>query len=165
MAVDNAIDGMGLVLSSSIAAHNVIQKFDPRGLIKGLDEEVSLRAVMLVFGLAIVGYGRARVLSCRRTLLEEQMYYGFGRTAIQCRKAGVDPSLARPSERRVTSCLPEDSDHGRGMALDVDFSMYHLIEPAVIGPVCRALDVEWGGFWKSRDYGHFGFRRRYNGSK
>lgn len=158
-------DKFPLVVSASVAAKSLLQKMDPAGVIEGLVEEARMAAMMLVFGLATSGYGRARALSGHRTLLVQEMIYGLGRTAAQCRRAGIDPALARPGEPRATWGRPRDSDHVRGMALDVDFSMYDYDRPPEVERVCRALNVEWGGWWKVRDFGHFGFRRGYNGPK
>jgi len=150
-------------VSASAVLHTVLMVLDPTRRIRDLDDDAQLRAMLLVFGLSIMGYGRCRVLSGRRSLIEEEMLYGLGRTAAECRRAGVPTSHARPGHDRVVWCRPSDSDHVRGLALDVDFSVYSGVDGVLIGPVCRVLDIEWGGFWKVRDCGHFGFRRSYNG--
>lgn len=105
----------------------------------------------------------------RRTLDEQKRLYGKGRTAAQCRAAGVPESYAKPSERVVTWTL--NSNHLSGNAVDVAPFVNGALQyddsgklglwpkiAAAFKQAARELDVPivWGGDWKKTiDRPHF----------
>lgn len=150
-------------VSATVSARAALEIMDERNKVATLEPECRLRANAVLLLLAIAGYGRARVRSCRRSLIEEEVLYGQGRSEAELRAAGVDPSLAVPRAAQVTWTLPIDADHVCGQAMDVGFEMYMSVQWEVVQSICRMLNLEWGGLWKVRDMGHFSFRQKYNG--
>lgn len=132
-----------------------LEVMDPEGLLESLDERIRWQFWALCWGLAAAGLGRARVIEARRSLDRQKRLWAQGRTGEQCRKAGVDPSWARPDLPRVTWIPPHQGKHVQGRAVDLSFAGYHSEQIAVAGWVAKALGVTWGGYWKVRDYGHF----------
>jgi hypothetical protein len=110
----------------------------------------------------MLGLGLARVTYGRRSIEKQYDLYGQGRSETELIRAGVDPKYARPAKRICTWCEPKDSDHVKGQAIDVDFSKYPNNSYVGVQMLCRILNVEWGGNWKVRDYGHFGLGKPYN---
>lgn len=105
-----------------------------------------------------------------RTLDEQKRLYGKGRTAAQCKAAGVPVHYAHPSEAKVTWTLR--SNHlvkadGYGHALDfapyingkvhmparptkADEQLYRDIANAFKRAAMECcVVIEWGGDWKS----------------
>lgn len=105
----------------------------------------------------------------RRTLDEQKRLYGKGRTAAQCRAAGVPEAYAKPNEKQVTWTLR--SNHLSGNAIDVAPYINGRLEYDDNGKLglwpkiakafkdaARELGVpiEWGGDWtKTKDRPHF----------
>ena len=142
-------------VSGSPMVGAAIKLMDPKALIEstGVEHRVTFR--LLVLGLAQAGYGRVRVVCGRRSLDEQMVLYGYGRTAAECAKACVPSKYARPGRDRVTWVKPSESMHVRGRAIDIDFSMYGVVTWSVVGVIADELGLTWGGNWKVRDYGHF----------
>lgn len=114
-----------------------------------------MRFGLLMFGLGLLGYGRARVSSTRRSLDEQSRLYGRGRTAAELRVAGVDPGYAAPGLSRVTWTEPMKSKHVGDRAMDVWFGGYARVEWFRVGALAALLGLTWGGDWSKKDYGHF----------
>lgn len=105
----------------------------------------------------------------RRTLDEQKRLYGKGRTAAQCRAAGVPESYAQPSAAKVTWTL--NSNHLSGNAIDVAPFVNGKLEYDDSGKlglwpkIAKAfkdaarelgVSIEWGGDWtKTKDRPHF----------
>lgn len=137
------------------AAGEVLRAMDPDKLIDELEEWVRWRARMLLCGLALVGYGRARVIDGYRTLDGCRKLYGFGRGEDECEEAGVSRTRAQPQEEKVTWVVPEFSMHHRRRALDIDLSMYTGLNVDAVDRVARAVGMTYGGVWSVRDTYHF----------
>lgn len=115
------------------------------------------------------------VVQGRRTLDEQRKLYGKGRTAAQCKAAGVPAHYARPGEPKVTWTM--NSDHlakrdGYGHAVDLaafvegaidwqNIRLYHAIAAAMKHAArIEGVAIEWGGDWsKTKDYPHFALMR------
>lgn len=151
MAVESATTHVGKLL----------REMDPRDKIRELRPECQMKARLLLAGLAMVGFGKARVVSTRRTTQEQEKIYGFGRSEEELRERGVPAIYARPNERLRTKVLPGHSDHERCEAIDFDLSAYASWSFEKIKGVARELNIEWGGNWRMRDYGHFGLAKKY----
>ena len=105
----------------------------------------------------------------RRTLDEQKRLYGKGRTAAQCRAAGVPIDYALPMEKKVTWTL--QSNHLSGNAIDVAPFVNGKLEyddngklglwPKIAKAFKDAarelgVSIEWGGDWKkTTDRPHF----------
>jgi peptidoglycan L-alanyl-D-glutamate endopeptidase CwlK len=104
------------------------------------------------FGLTIVEGVRERV--------RQMALYGQGRTAAECKAAGVDPALARPGLRKVTWTL--NSRHYRhpvtntGSAVDLapypldwdDASKFDTISRAMFRAAGELNEqIRWGADW------------------
>ena len=141
--------------SASDLVVSAVKILDPRGYIEGLLESArdNFRALLIL--LAYRGYGRVRATCGRRSLDSQMRLYGQGRGQGECLAAGVPAIYARPRLPVVTWCRPEDSKHVRGLALDVDFSMYRGVTWWTVGKAAEACGLTWGGTWKVKDYGHF----------
>lgn len=94
------------------------------------------------------------VLEGRRTKKAQQEYFGAGRTAAELKAAGVDPSLARPSERQKTWTL--NSKHLTGDAVDVcpwpvdwdTLSKFDAIAKAMFAAAKELkTPIRWGHDW------------------
>jgi hypothetical protein len=88
-------------------------------------------------------------------LQEEEALFGHGRSEDDVAAAGFQRSLAQPGLPKVVWCLPKDSRHVRGRAIDVSWAGYTVIPSAVVKSLCGCLGLEWGGSWKVADVGHF----------
>ena len=141
--------------SASVLAGELLRAMDPKNLVQGLEEEVRWKFRACLFVVAAAGFGRARVIETKRSLARQMMLYGKGRTSSELRADGVDPKYAAPGCRRVSWILPRLGMHVRGLAWDVDFSMYDARSLARLEGVVESIGVTWGGAWKVRDYGHF----------
>lgn len=128
---------------------------DPRSLIESLESEHRTRFRGLILVVAMLGMGRVKVISCRRSLQEQQVIWGRGRTIADCRRAGVPEIHASPDEAKVTWAAPRLSKHVGGLALDLDVSMYEQENYSILGHAARSLGLDWGGDWRVKDYGHF----------
>lgn len=141
--------------SASAFVKAALTIMDPRGVIETLIESAQPRMRTVLLQLALAGYGKVRVASGRRTLDEQRRIFGRGRTGKQCRLAGVGESYADPDEAQVSWCLPEDSEHVRGCAMDVDLSMYEGFPYTTVARVAALAGVINGGEWPQKDGGHF----------
>ena len=81
---------------------------DYSGIVAALDERVRDHAVALLCVLAYRGFGRLEVFSGRRTLEQQEILYGHGRSAEECKAVGVNPAYADPGGPVVTWSRPED---------------------------------------------------------
>jgi len=142
-------------LSATAMVRDALKRMDPEGLIEHLrpDSRTYFRGVLL--SIAMIGFGKARVISTLRPLEEQQRLYGEGRTVAECREGGVPVEYARPAAPQVTWCLPEESAHVQARAMDLDLSGYAWDTLSVLGHVARSFGATWGGDWRVRDYGHF----------
>ena len=147
--------------SATTYIQKVFREFDRTDKIRELRPECQWKARLLVAGLAVLGFGKARVASTRRSTQEQEKIYGYGRSEEELREHGVPVVYAKPNERILTKVLPGDSDHERSEAIDIDFSMYNPMSYEKIRPLARTLDIEWGGNWRMRDYGHFSLAKPY----
>ena len=143
------------MVSATGAARGAVRLMDPEGLCGKLGCREQMVFEFLLLGLAWVGYGRLRVVEGLRSLEREKKLWGQGRTEGECRKAGVPVEYASPDSEKRVWCLPEKSKHVRGMAIDLDLSMYAGCVPLAMGRIAKMLHVTWGGNWRVRDYGHF----------
>lgn len=132
-----------------------LKRMDPSRLVNSLDPTYLDRGKLLCLAVAYVGFGNARCVSGRRGLRAQQMLYGQGRSAEECRKAGVPADYSRESQRQVTWCRPEESGHVGGRALDFDVGGYAETALPTLKHAADLLGCVWGGDWKVRDYGHF----------
>ena len=105
----------------------------------------------------------------KRTLDEQKRLYGKGRSAAQCRAAGVPEAYAKPNEAKVTWTL--NSNHISGNAIDVAPYINGKLEyddngklglwPKIAKAFKDAapeldVSIEWGGDWtKTKDRPHF----------
>jgi hypothetical protein len=110
---------------------------------------------MVVLMLVDRGYGKLRVVGGRRTLDRQQRLFGKGRTAEECRRYGVPDGYANPSAAEVTWCVPEDSKHVQGRAIDISFAAYTEFPWDEVMEVAVMCGVRWGARWKKKDGGHF----------
>lgn len=142
-------------VSASAMVGAAVKVMDPSKMIDGVSPTVAMRFRLLVLGLALLGYGRARVTSGRRSLDSEMVLYGKGRTQEECLQAGVPKIYARPAQKRVVWVRPAESKHLTGMAVDVYWGSYKRVAWSQVERVADDLGLMWGGSWKVRDYGHF----------
>jgi peptidoglycan L-alanyl-D-glutamate endopeptidase CwlK len=93
------------------------------------------------------------VLEGVRTVARQHELYGQGRTAAQCRAAGVDPRHAKPG-RQVTWTLK--SNHFAGRAVDLVPWPIDWNTPAKFNAISRAMfaaakelgvSLRWGADW------------------
>jgi hypothetical protein len=133
------------------------------GKISKLQPQYQEKAKLLLAAIAMLGFGKAKVVSTRRTSQEQEKIYGYGRSEEELREHGVPAMYAKPNERIRTRVLPGESDHEKGEALDIDLSAYASFAYDKLKTAAKLLDVEWGGNWRMRDYGHFGLSKPYNG--
>lgn len=94
-----------------------------------------------------------------RTQARQHQLYGQGRTAAELSAAGVDPSLAKPREQKVTWTL--NSNHakkadGFGHAVDLvpypvdwnDLAKFHAIADAMFAAARElGVTIRWGADW------------------
>lgn len=108
-----------------------------------------------------------------RTQDQQDRYYGKGRSAAQCKAAGVNPEYARPDEAKVT--WTRNSNHIGGRAVDIAPMVDGLIVwddngkrglwPKLAAAFKEAAKLEgvritWGGDWqKTKDRPHFELAR------
>lgn len=149
--------------SNTIRAKMLEKSMDPRGLIDQLDSGCQTRARALIYCLTLAGFGQATVCGGLRSITEQYALYGLGRSEEALRKVGVPAHYARPAERQRTWCHPEDSDHVKGQAVDIDLSAYLSIPQNQLRAIAHALNVEWGGNWTVKDIGHFGLGKTFDG--
>lgn len=133
----------------------VVAGVDPKGCLGGLENGARWRLGVMVLCLVLAGYGRVRIISGRRSYVEQEKIYGKGRSEEMCAKAGVDRTFADPDSAIVTWVLPHSSRHVTGEAIDVDWSSYEVVDREVVRKIAESLGVTWGGNWKVRDDGHF----------
>lgn len=146
---------MGSIETATPAAKQVIEMQDPHLMIDGTKDEVRNRFRGLLLVLSYHGYGRARVIAGTRSLNQQMLIYGKGRTEAQCLKNGVPKIYARPDGPIVTWCVPSKSRHVQGRAIDISFAAYTEMDWKRVGSIAASLKISWGGNWKVRDYGHF----------
>jgi len=141
--------------SATDAIRQVLGIMDPKGLIEELrsDWRTYFRGVLLAIGM--IGFGRARVICCHRSLAGQREIYGQGRSEGECVVAGVPRRFAKPKLQERTWCLPEDSKHVKRRAMDLDLSGYPDSSMELLGHVARSFGCTWGGAWRVSDYGHF----------
>lgn len=142
-------------MSANEHAKAVLAEMDPRVLLGELEPWVRWRGRLLVCGLALLGYGRAKVICGYRTLERCERLFGQGRTEAECLEAGVPGEYASANLKRVTWIRPEFNRHHRRRALDVDFTMYTDLNDDAIECVARSVGMMWGGVWSARDAYHF----------
>jgi len=142
------------IKSQSENVQDAVQAMDPKGFITELGWQNECRAAGVLATLAYAGYGRVRVVSGRRSLDQQHVLFGQGRTKEECVAEGVPAIYARPALPRVTWVAPMDSRHVEGRAIDVDWSSYGAKAWSRIGRLLQGLGVEWGGEWSVRDYAH-----------
>lgn len=147
-----------MLASGSVAAGELLDVMDPKGLLKGLEGKTRLLARWLLLELAIAGYGKVRVASGRRSLDEQQRIYGQGRDVAACKSVGVPATYSRPDGPVVTWVVPACSRHVRGEAFDLDLSAYGARSYPAIGVIGESCGLDWGGRWDARDDGHFELR-------
>jgi len=148
--------------SGTTFSKGLVKAMDPHGLLLTLKPEAQWKAACVLMLLARAGYGQARVIAGVRSLEEQKRLYGHGRTGTELRAAGIAATYAAPEMPKVTWCRPEDSDHVRGMAIDIDLSRYFELKVEVAACICEVLHCEWGGFWQVVDRSHWGFARGSN---
>lgn len=144
-----------VAMDASGHAKAVVEEMDPIGSIEGLDEWVRWRVRLLLCGLALVGYGRAKVICGYRCQEACEQDYGKGRTAEECEAAGVPPECALPGWKRVTWIVPKYNMHWRHRAVDVDLRMYTDLAEDMVNHIARTVGMTWGGVWSVRDTYHF----------
>lgn len=132
-----------------------VKEMDPKHYVDTLVEEMRDKARLLLLFFAYNGYGLVFVTYGRRSLKEQQEIYGAGRNRAQCTAVGVPAEYARPDEPMRTWCLPEESKHVKGRALDVTYRQYELIPHEVCRRGAALVGLDWGGDWRKKDYGHF----------
>lgn len=128
---------------------------DPKSRLAKGQWSLQVRGSNVLLGLARAGYGRVRVVCVMRTLVQEMQHYGKGRTRLQCFAAGVPEGFARPNVSQVAWCLPRDSKHVKGLAMDVSWANYKAVDWDLVHEIAAQCCVTWGGDWDVRDYGHF----------
>jgi len=134
---------------------NIFSRADTGRRLRLLDVRVSRRFRLLILGLVDRGYSGVRITDGLRDLDRERRLYGYGRTAGECHKAGVEGWCADPSARKVTWTRPELSKHVRGEAMDVSWRECEVPPGRVVAELCKELGITWGGNWKVRDDCHF----------
>lgn len=144
-----------LGISATEEAARVLELIDPLRCIETCAEEAKAQFRVLLFLLALEGYGRVRVVKGRRSLEEQRRLYGMGRTARECRRAGVPERYARPRDIKVTWTTPFGSRHVSGHAIDLAWSMYTNVAWGRVSEIAGMCGLKWGGNWEVRDYGHF----------
>lgn len=145
----------GSMSPASKAARKVLAEMDPDAAVETLQSWVRWRVRMLLCGLAMLGYGRAKVLQGYRTLEECERNYGKGRVPDECAAADVPVEYALPAEDRVTWILPKFNRHWRRRAVDIDLTMYVELMEDAIATLARSVGMIWGGEWSVRDTYHF----------
>lgn len=101
-----------------------------------------------------------RVLEGLRSVARQHKLYGQGRTAAQCKAAGVDPSLARPDMRQVTWTLKSrhfpDPRTGKSRAVDLlpapydwkDLKHFDAVALAMYAAAAELkVKIRWGADW------------------
>lgn len=141
--------------TASAGVQAALRMMDERGYVAALDERVRDHAVALLCVLAYRGFGRLEVFSGRRTLEQQEILYGHGRSAEECKAVGVNPAYADPGGPVVTWSRPEESMHVRGLAIDLGVEVYSQASWAEIGRIGERMGWRWGGRWRVRDYSHF----------
>lgn len=141
--------------SGTKLATAAVSLLDPKDRIDECVDWVRWRFRGVVLNLALMGFGRCRVICGRRTFEEQLRLYGMGRSKEELRIGGYDSSYADGEKGVVSWIRPECSMHVRGRAIDVDFSEYGVEDLAPVGGMARAMGVTWGGEWSVRDYAHF----------
>jgi len=131
-----------------------VSRMDPCKFLKTLEPGVDVKAGIVMLAIAYAGYGRAVVMSGRRSLAQQQRLYARGRSEAECKAAGVPTKWAMPDRKKVTWLHPEDSKHLKGEAFDFGLGMYREPDWQRIGKLIRPLCKQWGGDWKEKDYGH-----------
>jgi hypothetical protein len=134
---------------------SALSEIDEHGLINLLEDPFRETARLLILGFAMYGYGRIRVKSTKRDIVMQQRYYGLGRTEEECELCNVPKNYAKPAEKKVTWCRPENSKHVAALALDISFSMYDSVPKVICERLSKLLRINWGGNWEVKDYGHF----------
>lgn len=141
--------------SGTNCAIELLGIMDPQGKIDTCEEWVRWRFRALVMNLALLGFGKVRVICGRRTFEEQCALYGKGRSADEMAAIGQSAEYAQPEKRRVTWLDPRWSAHVQGRAIDLDWSEYPDCDYLGITTICRQLGITWGGVWSVRDYAHF----------
>lgn len=141
--------------SATAPAAEVINLMDDKRLIYGIQLEHQITFRALLFVLAYYGYGNCRVLGGKRSLIAQQILYGKGRSKEECLQADVPTKYSWLGAVPVTWCLPKDSKHVRGLAIDISFHEYKNPAWDEIGTLAGICGITWGGNWSVRDYGHF----------
>ena len=139
----------------SAFVQEALKKMDPAGKIEKMRPAVQERMRSLLFALAFHGFGKVGVLCTVRTELEQKALYGKGRTAAQCKEAGVPEEYASPGAAIVTWSRPLESMHVHGCAMDIYCGNYQRHEVGGWNEIARSLGLTWGGTWKVDDWGHF----------
>lgn len=101
-----------------------------------------------------------RVLEGLRSVARQHKLYGQGRTAAQCKAAGVDPRHARPDMRQVTWTLKSrhfpDPRTGKSRAVDLLPAPYDWKSTVPFDAVAKAMfeaaaelniKIRWGADW------------------
>lgn len=140
-------------------AQAVLGAMDPSGLLAGLEDDVCLEFQALLLLAASQGYGRLRVVCARRSFQEQARLYGYGRTVREMQAVKLRTGLAQPARPRVTNALPWEGKHCRGLAMDVDIQVYDSRSWAAFGRLVNLLNLNWGGGFNIRDYGHIESKR------
>jgi len=141
--------------AASDVAEDLIRMLDPHKMTVGLDVWVQRKMRMVLFELAMRGYGRAQVISGKRTLSETERLYGIGRTEEELEDVNLSGVEARPWEKKVTWILPAFNRHVVGKAMDVDLTMYTALDFEAVAGIARCAGMIWGGEWSVRDTYHF----------
>ena len=100
------------------------------------------------------------VLEGARTVARQHQLYGQGRTAAELQRVGVNPALARPSERKVTWTLNSnhfaDEADGLGRAVDLvpypvdwnDLRKFDAIAKSMFAAAEElGVGIRWGADW------------------
>jgi len=141
--------------SATNAAIDLLGVLDPQGKIDTCQEWVRWSFRALVMDLALLGFGKARVICGRRTFEEQCKLYGKGRSVDEMAVIGVSGGYADPGKPRVSWIDPRFSAHVSGRAIDLNWSEYPDSDYLGVAYLCRQLGIMWGGVWSVRDYSHF----------
>lgn len=128
---------------------------DPKRLIDTCQEWGRWKFRGLVLNLALMGFGKVRVICGSRTYEQQARLFGRGRSRAAVAGYGVPGEYAEPGMACVSWIDPRFSAHVRGRAIDLDWSEYGDVEWEGVEVLCRQLGVTWGGVWSVRDYSHF----------
>jgi hypothetical protein len=90
-----------------------------------------------------------------RSLEEEDIIFGKGRTRSEIRSYGVDQKYSDPVATRVSWVRPDRSKHVMGSAIDISFDMYTMNDWTNIRRLADELYIKWGGNWDHVDRCHF----------